>query len=173
AGYSARMIATAWRQWAISRACCGRWANATRPIGCSSRSRTRSADCMATMTGQAAPPSRRCKRCKKTPGFRRRGTGMRNGIAGLDHVIIAVRDLERARMGWTRLGFNLTPRGRHLGQGTANYCIMFGRDYLELLGFVTRDDYAHRLEAFLARREGAMSVAFAPAGSAEEAAVAL
>jgi len=98
---------------------------------------------------------------------------MRNGIAGIDHVIIGVRDLERARMGWTRLGFTLTPRGRHLGQSTANYCIMFGRDYLELLGFVTRDDYAHRLEAFLARREGAMSVAFAPQGSAEEAAAAL
>jgi catechol 2,3-dioxygenase-like lactoylglutathione lyase family enzyme len=98
---------------------------------------------------------------------------MRNGIAGIDHVIIGVRDLERARMGWTRLGFTLTPRGRHLGQGTANYCIMFARNYLELLGFVTRDDFAHRLEAFLARHEGAMSVAFQPAGSAEEAAAAL
>jgi hypothetical protein len=98
---------------------------------------------------------------------------MANGIAGIDHVIVGVRDLEHARMGWTRLGFTLTPRGRHLGQGTANYCIMFARDYLELLGFVERDDYAHRLEAFLARREGAMSVAFAPQGTAEEAAAAL
>src|ERR1700732_4840373 len=98
---------------------------------------------------------------------------MANGIAGIDHVIVGVRDLEGARMGWTRLGFTLTPRGRHLGQGTANYCIMFARDYLELLGFVTRDDYGHRLEAFLARREGAMSVAFAPQGTAEEAAAAL
>jgi len=98
---------------------------------------------------------------------------MRNGIAGLDHVIIAVRDLERARMGWTRLGFNLTPRGRHLGQGTANYCIMFGRDYLELLGFVEPDEHAHRLEAFLTRREGPMAVAFAPEGSPEAAAAAL
>src|SRR5437763_777268 len=98
---------------------------------------------------------------------------MRNGIAGIDHVIIGVRDLERARMGWTRLGFALTPRGRHLGQETANYCIMFARDYLELLGFVARDDYAHRLETFLRHREGAMSVAFRPAGSAEDAAAAL
>ena len=98
---------------------------------------------------------------------------MRNGIAGIDHVIIGVRDLERARMGWTRLGFTLTPRGRHLGQETANYCIMFARDYLELLGFVARDDYAHRLETFLRHREGAMSVAFRPAGSAEDAAAAL
>jgi catechol 2,3-dioxygenase-like lactoylglutathione lyase family enzyme len=98
---------------------------------------------------------------------------MRNGIAGLDHVIIAVRDLERARMGWTRLGFTLTPRGRHLGQGTANYCIMFERDYLELLGFAERDEHAERLAAFLARREGPMAVAFAPEGSPAQAGAAL
>src|SRR3954453_23581847 len=98
---------------------------------------------------------------------------MGNGIAGLDHVIVAVRDLERARMGWTRLGFTLTPRGRHLEQGTANYCVMFGRDYLELLGFVKPDEHAQRLEAFLARREGPMAVAFAPEGPPEAAAEAL
>src|SRR5436305_6419355 len=98
---------------------------------------------------------------------------MRNGIAGIDYVIIGVRDLERARMGWTRLGFTLTPRGRHLAQETANNCIIFARDYLELLGFVARDDYAHRLETFLRHREGALSVAFRPAGSAEDAAAAL
>jgi hypothetical protein len=98
---------------------------------------------------------------------------MGNGIAGLDHVIIAVRDLERARMGWIRLGFTLTPRGRHLGQGTANYCLMFGRDYLELLGVVERDEHAQRLEAFLKRREGPMAVAFAPDGTPEAAAATL
>lgn len=98
---------------------------------------------------------------------------MRNGIAGIDHVIVAVRDLERARMGWTRLGFTLTPRGRHLGQGTANYCIMFARDYLELLGFAAPDEHARRLQDFLARREGPMSVALTPAESAERAAAAL
>src|SRR5205085_11461887 len=52
-------------------------------------------------------------------------------------------------------------------------CTRFARDYLELLGFVERDDSAHRLEALLAQREGAMSVAFAPQGSTEEAAAAL
>jgi hypothetical protein len=98
---------------------------------------------------------------------------MNNGIAGIDHIIIAVRDLEAARLGWQRLGFTLTPRGRHIGQGTANYCIMFGRDYLELLGFVERDEHAHRLENFLAQREGPMSVAFAPEYDAEATAAAL
>ncbi|MGA8399920.1 MAG: VOC family protein, partial [Stellaceae bacterium] len=85
-----------------------------------------------------------------------------SGIAGIDHIIVGARDLEGARRDWARLGFTLTPRGRHIGQGTANYCIMFPRDYLELLGLVQRDEHAHRLEAFLAQREGAMSVAFAP-----------
>jgi hypothetical protein len=87
---------------------------------------------------------------------------MQNGIAGIDHIIVGVENLERARLGWRRLGFTLTPRGRHIGQGTANYCIMFRRDYLELLGFAEREEFSHRLEAFLARREGPMAVAFAP-----------
>jgi hypothetical protein len=93
---------------------------------------------------------------------------MRNGIAGIDHVIVGVRDLERARMGWTRLGFTLSPRGRHLGQATANYCIMFPRDYLELLGIVGDDAHSHRLGAFLAHREGVVGPAFAPSASPEE-----
>jgi catechol 2,3-dioxygenase-like lactoylglutathione lyase family enzyme len=98
---------------------------------------------------------------------------MNNGIAGIDHIIVGVRDLEAARARWQRLGFTLTPRGRHIGQGTANYCIMFPRDYLELLGFVEHDEHAHRLAAFLAHREGAMSVAFAPQTSAEATSAAL
>ena len=35
---------------------------------------------------------------------------MTNAIAGIDHVIVGVRDLERARAGWSRLGFTLSPR---------------------------------------------------------------
>src|SRR5271163_3683044 len=96
-----------------------------------------------------------------------------NGIAGIDHVIIAVRELEDARTAWSRLGFTLSPRGRHIGQGTANYCVMFPSDYLELLGIVDAADSVERLDAFLARREGPMTVAFAPAGTVEEARAAL
>jgi hypothetical protein len=98
---------------------------------------------------------------------------MRGGISGIDHVVVAVRDLEGARLRWTRLGFTLTPRGRHLGQGTANYCIMFARDYLELLGFAEPDEYARKLQAFLAARQGPMSVAFAPAEAPAQVAGAL
>src|SRR5262249_32980457 len=93
---------------------------------------------------------------------------MRNGIAGIDHVIVGVRDLERARTGWSRLGFTLSPRGRHIGQGTANYCIMFPSDYVELLGIVDANDFVQRLDTFLTRREGLMAASFAPAASPEE-----
>ena len=93
---------------------------------------------------------------------------MDNVIAGIDHVIVGVRDLEQARLAWSRLGFTLSPRGRHIGQGTANYCIMFPSDYVELLGIVDENDFVQRLDAFLLRREGLMAAAFAPAASLEE-----
>ncbi len=98
---------------------------------------------------------------------------MGNGIAGIDHVIVGTRDLERARTAWSRLGFTLSPRGRHIGQGTANYCIMFPSNYLELLGIVDTADSVERLAAFLARREGPMAVAFAPQGTPDDARAAL
>ena len=93
---------------------------------------------------------------------------MRSGIAGIDHVIVGVRDLEKARAEWTRLGFTLSPRGRHIGQGTANYCIMLPADYVELLGIVDASDFVQRLDDFLSRREGLMAAAFAPAAPIEE-----
>ena len=90
-------------------------------------------------------------------------------IAGIDHVIVGVRDLEIARSNWRRLGFTLSPRGRHIDQPTGNYCIMFPTDYIELLGIVETDGSGHRLGDFLAWREGLMGTAFAPLGSVEEA----
>jgi hypothetical protein len=98
---------------------------------------------------------------------------MTNAIAGIDHVIVGVRDLERTRAGWSRLGFTLSPRGRHIGQGTGNYCIMFGSDYIELLGIVDPNDFVQNLDAFLVAREGVMAAAFAPAASAETVRAAL
>jgi hypothetical protein len=97
---------------------------------------------------------------------------MAGPAAGIDHVVIAVRDLARAGMNWTRLGFTLTPRGRHLQRGTANYCIMFAADYLELVGIVDPARDVNGLDAFLARREGIRGLAFAPAGDDTAAALA-
>lgn len=87
---------------------------------------------------------------------------MEAAVAGLDHALIGVADLEAARAAWARLGFTLTPRGRHTGWGTANYCIMFPYDYLELLGVVDPQQFTNNLDRFLAERgEGLLSLSFA------------
>ena len=67
---------------------------------------------------------------------------MTGAIAGIDHVLINVLDLESARTRYQRLGFTPTPRGRHPQWGTGNYCLMFDNDYLELIGVVDPAEYA-------------------------------
>ena len=87
-------------------------------------------------------------------------------LRGLDHVLVGVRDLEAARLDWERLGFTACPRGKHIGWGTANYCLMFPQDYVELIGIVDASQFTNRLDEFLAEREGLMAAAFAT-GDAE------
>jgi catechol 2,3-dioxygenase-like lactoylglutathione lyase family enzyme len=106
---------------------------------------------------------------------------MGSGIAGIDHVVLGVRALEEACGRWRRLGFTLSPRGRHVGQDTANYCVMFAADYVELLGRAEEAAPVFlpqaaanglglpRLDTFLKAREGLMAAALAPAGGAESA----
>jgi len=86
---------------------------------------------------------------------------MTHGITGIDHPVIAVRDLEAATKVYSRLGFTVTARGSHPAWGTGNHCVMFERDYLELRGVVRSTDHTRNLEAFLAEREGLMGVALA------------
>jgi len=57
---------------------------------------------------------------------------VRKHIKGIDHVVIAVRDLDSTQDTFRRMGFTLTPRGHHT-LGSQNHCVMFGRDYFELL----------------------------------------
>ena len=82
-------------------------------------------------------------------------------LKGIDHTLVGVRDLEAARETWQRLGFTVTPRGRHIGWGTANYCIMFEQGYIELLGIVDASLFTNNLDKFLETREGLMGLAFA------------
>ena len=87
---------------------------------------------------------------------------MANGITGIDHALIGVRDLEAARDRFRRLGFTVTPRGSHIGWGTANYCIMFPGDYLELLGIADPGKFVNNLDKTLAERgEGLTGLALA------------
>ena len=85
-----------------------------------------------------------------------------NAIAGIDHVLVGVGDLEGARRTWENLGFTLTPRGRHKGWGTANYCVMFADDYIELLGVVDGERFTNNLDQFLDQHgEGLLGFALA------------
>ncbi|MEE8350865.1 MAG: VOC family protein [Rhodospirillales bacterium] len=87
---------------------------------------------------------------------------MTSPLGGFDHVIVGVADLEAARDTYSRLGFTLSPRGRHFGWGTANYCIMFDGDYIELLGIVDASQFTNNLDKKLAESgEGLLSLCYA------------
>jgi hypothetical protein len=68
--------------------------------------------------------------------------------ARLDHTVInAGFEMDRAQQRFARLGFALTERGHHT-LGSINHLMMFGSDYLELIGLPagrphTRPDIAH------------------------------
>ena len=98
---------------------------------------------------------------------------------GLDHVGIAVPDLDAASAEWEALGFRLTALARHgsarpgggiAPTGTGNRCIMFRQGYLELIAVIDPARRSPTLEAMLARHAGAHVVTLAVAD--EEAALA-
>jgi catechol 2,3-dioxygenase-like lactoylglutathione lyase family enzyme len=84
---------------------------------------------------------------------------------GIDHVVIAVRDLDRAEAQFRRLGFALTPRGHHSKLGSYNHCAMFAEDYLELIAQGSQSRPA--LERFLRVREGVAGIALRTANARE------
>ena len=74
-------------------------------------------------------------------------------ITGIDHLVIAVKDLEAATRAYGELGFTVVPGGRH-PVGTYNTLIAFpDGSYLELIGFY-RDNPDHRWWAALQRGGG-------------------
>ena len=75
-------------------------------------------------------------------------------LTAIDHLVIAVPDLEAAVADYRRLGFTVVPGGRHPGVGTYNALIAFAdTSYIELIGFYeARDD--HRWWAPLQRGGG-------------------
>lgn len=88
-------------------------------------------------------------------------------ILGLDHVMVTVRDLDASAEAWKRLGFTVSPRGTHSPHlGSGNYTIMFGEDYLELLGILTETEHNQPMRDFLKTREGVERVAFTTSDAA-------
>src|SRR5688572_15053512 len=90
---------------------------------------------------------------------------MRKHLDGIDHVVILVRDLDRARDAYARMGFSLTPRGYHT-LGSQNHCIMFGRDYIELLAVPKPHPAMQYFSEFLQRGEGLGAIALASGDAA-------
>jgi hypothetical protein len=85
---------------------------------------------------------------------------MRKHLQGIDHVVIAVGDMERAAANFGRFGFTLTPRGRHT-TGSENHCIMFERDYFELLSVPVAHPVTRYYQEFLGQGDGLAALALA------------
>src|SRR5688500_6296795 len=85
---------------------------------------------------------------------------MREHIRGIDHVVVLVRDLNAAQDAYQRMGFALTSRGFHT-LGSQNHCIMFGRDYIELLAVPKPHPAMQFFSEFLAQGEGLGAIALA------------
>ena len=88
---------------------------------------------------------------------------------GIDHLVLAVRDLAKARAFYESLGFTLTPRAEH-PWGTANHLVQLNGCFLELLGIADAAkipphepgefSFGAFNRDFLARREGMSMLVF-------------
>ena len=88
-------------------------------------------------------------------------------IIGIDHVVIMVKDLDKAAENWKRLGFTISPRGTHSAHmGSGNYTIMLDPDYIELLGVLAPTEHNAPARSFLEKREGIERIAFTAVDSA-------
>ena len=76
-------------------------------------------------------------------------------LPGIDHAVVAVRDLDAAAASFRALGFTLTPRGHH-SIGSQNHCIMLGSTYIELLAAPVSHPW---LEYYRAFGEGLAAIA--------------
>jgi catechol 2,3-dioxygenase-like lactoylglutathione lyase family enzyme len=97
---------------------------------------------------------------------------MSQALTGIDHLLIAVRDLNRAAAAYRRLGFTLSPRAVHSPHmGTANHTIMLEHDDFELLTVLAPTPANAKWRQALADGEGLAGFAAAtPSASAAAAA---
>jgi len=91
-------------------------------------------------------------------------------LVGVNHVGMAVCDLDVAAARFTALGFQVTPYSPHAAAwkpgeavqplGSGNRCLMFPGNYLEVLGSADPRHQAARVAGFLARHQGAHIICF-------------
>ena len=82
-------------------------------------------------------------------------------MQGIDHIVIAVRDLAAASDDYARLGFTVTPGGEHTGGATHNALISFADGaYFELIAFREPDrPQDHKWWGRFAKGEGTVDFA--------------
>jgi hypothetical protein len=95
---------------------------------------------------------------------------MQGDIDSVNHVGVAVRDLESASARFEALGFVLTPLSVHAGasrpgepvvpMATGNRCIMFPHNYVEVLGIVNPGSLDWGCGDFLKRFQGGHIICF-------------
>lgn len=91
-------------------------------------------------------------------------------IDSINHVGIVVRDLVATTARYEAMGFTLTPFSPHSGAwkpgepvtqlGSGNRCVMFGRNYLEILANADPAQPSARLEGYLRRHQGGHIICF-------------
>ncbi|MFI5611681.1 VOC family protein [Amycolatopsis sp. NPDC051903] len=85
---------------------------------------------------------------------------MRRHLTGLDHCTVLVPDLPAASATFTRLGFTVSPLGRHSpDMGTANHAVTLTGNYFELLGVLTETEFNKEIRDALSMRQGVAGVA--------------
>ncbi len=88
---------------------------------------------------------------------------------GIDHLVLCVNDLERARAFYAGLGFTLTPPAQH-PFGTANSLVQMDGNFIELLSVADASiitppapghfSFAHHNKAYLEAGEGCSMIVF-------------
>lgn len=80
---------------------------------------------------------------------------------GIDHIMLAVADLDAARLALVKRGFQATPIGRHPMFGSANHLFMFPDDYGELLAIETITPEGAGLQRACREKAGLYGIALA------------
>ena len=90
---------------------------------------------------------------------------MKRAVKGLDHVVVMVDGIDAAEKAYTKLGFQVQPRGFHKKLGTANHLMIFDTDYFEILGIVEPTPFNAERRDWLKGSGGLANVALATDGA--------
>jgi len=90
---------------------------------------------------------------------------LKKAVKGLDHIVVMVDGIDAAEKAYTRLGFQVQPRGFHKKLGTANHLMIFDTDYFEILGVVEPTEFNAERREWLKGGGGLANVALATDGA--------